>query len=214
MNIIKPDTGIIGAKSSKNNYQSKEEFAEKTYKELLDLAKSSDYNVTLTDPDPEKLNKALKEFVEKPINSLYESIELLDESQVIVELFKYEEVSDSAIMGPDGNPIVRTMILPYVKVLKSSETSTLVAGDILYAPDAIMSIETNIEWIAWMKSQQVERPKPEDPEPPQYQGMILTWRRNSMFLVDKQNPTEDDIWTFILPQHFFKVRINKKELLK
>jgi len=214
MNIIKPNQGIIGVNKSSPQIGSKEEFAEKTYKELLQLAKSSDYNVTITDPDSEKLGKALKEFVEKPINPLYDSLEVLAQSQVIVELFNYQEESSSTIMGPDGKPIVKTMILPYVKVLKTGPESNLEVGDILYAPDSIMSIETNIEWIAWMKAQQVERPAPQDPEPPQYEGMILNWRKGSMFIVDKMNPSEDDLWTFILPEHFFKVKISKEQLIK
>lgn len=215
--IIKPGERVIG---SNNRYVEEKQHMDrqKEYNELLKMAQSSDYAAQIKNPDEEKVQKALKEFFEKPIDSRYQYVHLLDRSSVIVEIFRYEEES-TFLVDEKGKPRKQFLILPYAKVLKVtndpiSESSKLEPGDILYTPEKVSVIERSIEWLAWDKSQQVERPTPQDPEPNEYVGLIPEWRSSSMFILDKNNPTEDDLWTFILPERMFKVKVDKELILK
>lgn len=212
--LITPKQGIIGADNSKKSSD------DKKFREIMANAQKPEFQIALENPDPKKLAKAINEFVtsDKDYNKeALDNYQILNDAKVIVKLFRYEE-ADGSLYDEKGNKgITKLLIKPYVKILKASdkfkEDTGLKEGDILLAPDDITIIEDNISWLEYNYRMSNERPQPTLEEPARYVGKVLDWRKNYMFITDKNNPSKEDLWTFFLPIHLFDIMVDPEMLI-
>jgi len=157
-------------------------------------------NFSLVDYDHTELSKDLKAwFKDTSFIKDYDKVQVNKPNHVLVRLYRFEKINNTLV-----TPIVQTKILPYCKVIKTSDSSNLKVGTILSCPETIEEIATNPTWLQWNKIMTDSRPIPEGlPEPEKTTGLILEWRKNYQFTLDKLNPTLDDKFTFILPESMF-----------
>lgn len=157
-------------------------------------------NFSLVDYDQEELENHFNEW--KKDDSYfknYTNVMIHKQNHILVRLYRFEKTKDILM-----TPILQTKILPYCKVINSSATSSIKPGAILSCPESIEEIATNPTWLQWNKIMTDSRPVPEGlPEPEKTTGLILEWRKNYQFTLDKLNPTLDDKYTFILPESMF-----------
>lgn len=137
----------------------------------------------------------------------YDGYEFLNNTMdlVLVRVFRFEKESTLLAPGTEDK-LVQTKILPFCKVIKSTNPSIL-PGTILLAPDRICDIVTNIDWLKWKDIVEKERPTLDIPEPEKTSGLITEWRNTSKFVLDKFQPNTDDEYTFIRPLSEFKVKV-------
>jgi len=186
-----------------------------TINKVLEFSRKQEFDVQIKNPDKKKLKKALKDFANEPVPKILESYQILDHTRIVVKLFRYEE--ETELLSANGEDKKKSyLIKPYVKVLKTTEEfeeeTNVKAGDILLAPDNISVIERSVEHMEYEYRMANERPQPQLREPLPYVGKVMDWREQYMFVVDKENPSEEDLWTFFIPAHFFQMGIDKKLL--
>ena len=175
-------------------------------KEILGVPKRKNkapeyMNFSLVDYDKDELKADLEKWMTNDkYFKAYKNVNIHKPNFILVRLYRFEKLTDFL-----ATPILQTKILPYAKVIKGSVSGTnYQPGTILSCPESIEEIATNPTWLQWNKIMTDSRPVPEGlPEPEKTTGLILEWRKNYQFTLDKLNPTLDDKYTFILPESMF-----------
>ena len=154
-----------------------------------------------------------REFVNDKSPEGYDKFEITATNEVLIRLFRIEEIS--SLLNPATGKAQRKYIAyPFAKIIKvGSNVKSYKVGDIACLDDGFENVYMNPNWIKWDTAMKNEKPTPDIPEPEKVMGKIIEWRQRYMFRLDKFNqPTNDDLFTFLIPESFLKIKYKGNEL--